>query len=149
MSTGAIVAGSGSFEPAAGWGGDHHDGVPIYILSRHPAPAWAADRPAVRYGNDVDAAVRDAKHAAGDKNVLVHGASTAQRASWSGSEFSKERVASPTFATASAAEGTGEVPRTLPARRPPPPGCGSSAARGRGLTGDQTRSPGLRAEGAP
>jgi hypothetical protein len=31
MSTGAIVARSGSFEPAGGWGGDHHDGVPIYV----------------------------------------------------------------------------------------------------------------------
>jgi dihydrofolate reductase len=30
--------------------------------------------------SDLDAAVRDAKHAAGDKNVLVHGASIAQRA---------------------------------------------------------------------
>jgi dihydrofolate reductase len=80
MSTGAIVAGSGSFEPAGGWGGDHHDGVPIYILSRHPAPTWTADWPLVHYGNDLDAAMRDAKHAAGDKNVLVHGAATAQRA---------------------------------------------------------------------
>ena len=34
----------------------------------------------MRYVSDVDAAMRDAKHAAGDKNVLVHGASTAQRA---------------------------------------------------------------------
>jgi len=34
----------------------------------------------VHYGNDPDAAIREAKHAAGDKNVLVHGASTAQRA---------------------------------------------------------------------
>ncbi len=80
MSTGAIVAGSGTFEPAGGWDGDHHDGVPIYILSRHPAPDWTADWPAVRYLNDIDAAVRDAKEAAGDKNVLVHGASAAQRA---------------------------------------------------------------------
>jgi hypothetical protein len=29
--TGAIVAGAGTFEPAGGWGGDHHDGVPIFI----------------------------------------------------------------------------------------------------------------------
>jgi dihydrofolate reductase len=84
MATGAIVAGSGTFEPAGGWGGDHHDGVPIYILSRHPAPEWTADWPAVHYGNDVEAAVRDAKNAAGDKNVLVHGAATAQRALRSG-----------------------------------------------------------------
>lgn len=42
MSTGAVVAGRGTFEPAGGWGGDHHDGVPIYILSRDPAPALSA-----------------------------------------------------------------------------------------------------------
>ena len=80
MSTGAVVAGRGTFEPAGGWGGDHHDGVPIYILSRNPAPAWAADRPAVHYVSDLEAAVRDAKDAAGDKNVLVHGAGITQRA---------------------------------------------------------------------
>src|ERR687898_2620573 len=34
MATGAIVAGRGTFEPAGGWGGDHHDGVPIFVLSR-------------------------------------------------------------------------------------------------------------------
>ncbi|MCU1425203.1 MAG: Bifunctional deaminase-reductase protein [Microbacteriaceae bacterium] len=38
MATGAVVAGRGTFEPANGWGGDHHDGVPIFILSRQ-APA--------------------------------------------------------------------------------------------------------------
>jgi dihydrofolate reductase len=80
MSTGAVIAGRGTFEPADGWGGDHHDGVPIYILSRNPAPAWAAEWPAVHYVSDLKAAVRDAKHATGDKNVLVHGASIAQRA---------------------------------------------------------------------
>jgi dihydrofolate reductase len=79
MSTGAAVAGSGPFEPAGGWGDDHHDRVPIYVLCRHPAPAWAADWPLVHYVNDLDAAMRDAKHAAGDMNVLVHGAGTAQR----------------------------------------------------------------------
>jgi dihydrofolate reductase len=80
MSTGAVIAGRGTFEPAEGWQGDHHDGVPIYILSRNPVPAWAAEWPAVHYVSDLEAAVRDAKHAAGDKNVLVHGAGIAQRA---------------------------------------------------------------------
>ena len=80
MSTGAVVAGRGTFEPAGGWEGNHHDGVPIYILSRNPAPAWAAPWPAVHYVSDIEAAMRDAKRAAGDKNVLVHGASIAQRA---------------------------------------------------------------------
>src|SRR5829696_8872114 len=35
MATGAVVAGRGTFEPAGGWDGDHHDGVPIFILTRH------------------------------------------------------------------------------------------------------------------
>jgi dihydrofolate reductase len=80
MSTGAVVAGRGTFEPAGGWGGDHHDGVPIYILSRNPAPAWTAEWPIVNYVNNLEVAVRGAKRAAGDKNVLVQGAGTAQRA---------------------------------------------------------------------
>ena len=80
MSTGAVVAGRATFEPAGGWGGDHHDGVPIYVLSRNPAPAWAAGWPAVHYVSDLAAAMRDAKDAAGDRNVLVHGAGIAQRA---------------------------------------------------------------------
>jgi dihydrofolate reductase len=80
MSTGAVVAGRGTFEPAGGWGGDHHDGVPIYILSRNPPPAWAAGWPAVQYVSDLGTAMAEAKRAAGDKNVLVHGAGIAQRA---------------------------------------------------------------------
>lgn len=83
MATGAVVAGRGTFEPAGGWGGDHHDGVPIYILSRNPAPAWAAEWPNVHYVSDLEAAMRAAREAAsaaGGKNVLVHGAGIAQRA---------------------------------------------------------------------
>jgi dihydrofolate reductase len=80
MSTGAVVAGRGTFEPAGGWGGDHHDGVPIYILSRNPAPDWAAGWPAVHYVDDLETAMREAKSAAGDKDVLVHGSGIAQRA---------------------------------------------------------------------
>jgi dihydrofolate reductase len=80
MATGAVVAGRGTFEPAGGWGGDHHDGVPIYILSRHPAPDWAAGWPNVHYVDDLATAMREAKRAAGDRNVLVHGAGIAQRA---------------------------------------------------------------------
>ena len=80
MSTGAVVAGRGTFEPAGGWGGDHHDGVPIFILSRQAAPAWTADWPAVHYLSDLGAAMREAKLAAAEKDVLVHGAGIAQRA---------------------------------------------------------------------
>jgi dihydrofolate reductase len=79
MSTGAVVAGRGTVEPAGFWGGDHHDGVPIFVLTRRdPAdmPRW----PLVTYVNDVTSAMTRAKEAAGDKDVLVQGAGTAQLA---------------------------------------------------------------------
>ena len=79
MSTGAVVAGRGTFEPAGGWGGDHHDGVPIFILTRHD-PAELRQWPLVTYVNDVTTAMTRAKDASGGKNVLVHGAGTAQLA---------------------------------------------------------------------
>jgi dihydrofolate reductase len=79
MGTGAVVAGRGTFEPAGGWGGDHHDGVPIFILTRHD-PDDMRQWPLVTYVNDVASAMTQAKEAAGDRNVLVHGAGTAQLA---------------------------------------------------------------------
>src|SRR5688500_14380462 len=79
MSTGAVVAGRGTFEPADGWGGDHHGGVPIFILTRRD-PDALRQWPLVTYVNDVTTAMTAAKEAAGDKNVLVHGAGTSQLA---------------------------------------------------------------------
>jgi dihydrofolate reductase len=79
MATGAVVAGRGTFEPAGGWGGDHHDGVPMFILSRDPG-AETRQWPLVTYVDDVRTAMAEAKRAAGDKDVLVHGAGTAQLA---------------------------------------------------------------------
>ena len=80
MATGAVVAGRGTFEPAGGWGGDHHDGVPIWVLSRREPGIDAGRWPLVTYVTDVRTALTEAKQAAGDKNVLVHGAATAQLA---------------------------------------------------------------------
>jgi dihydrofolate reductase len=80
MSTGAVVAGRGTFEPAGGWGGDHHDGVPIWIYSRHEPGIDVRQWPLVTYVDDVKTAMSEAKSAAGDKNVLVHGAAVAQLA---------------------------------------------------------------------
>jgi dihydrofolate reductase len=80
MATGAVVAGRGTFEPASGWGGDHHDGVPIFILSRQEPGIEIEQWPLVTYLPDVGTAMSAAKRAAGDMNVLVHGAGTAQLA---------------------------------------------------------------------
>ena len=80
MSTGAVVAGRGTFEPAGGWGGDHHDGVPIFIVARHEPGIDISQWPLVTYLDDVTTAMTRAKEAAGDKNVLVHGAGVARLA---------------------------------------------------------------------
>jgi dihydrofolate reductase len=80
MSTGATVAGRGTFELAGGWGGDHHDGVPIWVLSRHEPGIDVSQWPLVTYVDDVTTAMTEAKRAAGERNVLVHGAATAQLA---------------------------------------------------------------------
>jgi dihydrofolate reductase len=80
MSTGAVVAGRGTFELAGGWDGDHHDGVPIWIFSRREPGIDVSQWPLVTYVDDVRTAMSEAKQAAGEKNVLVHGAATAQLA---------------------------------------------------------------------
>jgi dihydrofolate reductase len=80
MSTGAVVAGRGTFEPAGGWGGDHHDGVPIFIYSRREPGIDISQWPLVTYVDDVARAMTEAREAAREKNVLVHGAAVAQLA---------------------------------------------------------------------
>lgn len=79
MASGAVVVGRRTFELADGWGGDHHDGIPIFVLSRN-APAPELTWPGVTYVSDVTEAMNRAKEAAGDKDVLVHGARTARLA---------------------------------------------------------------------
>jgi dihydrofolate reductase len=80
MATGAVVCGPGTIEPAGAWGGDHHGGVPIFVLSRREPAAEIAKWPLVTYVDDVTTAMSEAKRAAGDRNVMVHGAGTAQLA---------------------------------------------------------------------
>ncbi len=80
MGTGAVVAGRGTFEPANGWGGDHHDGVPIFVLSRHAPGIDIGSWPLVSYVDDVETAMSRARQAAGGRDVLVHGAAVAQLA---------------------------------------------------------------------
>jgi dihydrofolate reductase len=54
--------------------------VPIFVLSRRDPDSEVGQWPLVTYVNDITAAMTEAKRAAGDKNVLVHGAGTAQLA---------------------------------------------------------------------
>ena len=80
MSTGAVVAGRRTFEPAGGWSGDHHDGVPIFIVARDEPGIDIGQWPLVTYLDDVTTAMTQAKEAAGEKDVLVHGSGIARLA---------------------------------------------------------------------
>ncbi len=80
MGTGAVVAGRGTVEPAGWWDGDHHDGVPIFILTRTRTPEDVARWPLITVLDDVTEAVTRAKEAAGDRDVLVHGVGCARAA---------------------------------------------------------------------
>jgi dihydrofolate reductase len=78
--TGAVVVGRRTVEFVDHWGGDHH-GVPIFVPSHRPPGPSAANYPLVTYVTDgIASTMAQAKAAAGDRNVLVHGAYTAQRA---------------------------------------------------------------------
>jgi dihydrofolate reductase len=78
--TGALLVGRRTAEQVDHYGGDHH-GVPIVVVSHQPAPPSVADYSLVTYATDgILDAMAQAKAAAGDQNVLVHGASTAQQA---------------------------------------------------------------------
>jgi len=78
--TGAVLVGRRTVEQVDHWGGDHH-GVPIFVPSHRPPGPTVANYPLVTYVLDgIASAMAQAKAAAGDRNVMVHGAYTAQRA---------------------------------------------------------------------
>jgi len=75
--TGALISGRRTFELAGRWNGDHHDGVPIHVLTHHIDPD---DEPpgSARFYTAVEACAVEAREAAGDRGVMVHGAGAAQ-----------------------------------------------------------------------
>jgi dihydrofolate reductase len=78
--SGAVLVGRRTAEQVDHWGGDHH-GMPIFVPSHRPPGPSAANYPLVTYVTDgIASAMAQAKAAAGDRNVMVHGAYTAQRA---------------------------------------------------------------------
>ena len=78
--TGAVLAGRRTVEQVDHYKGHHH-GVPIFVPSHRPPGPPVANYPLVTYVSDgIVSAMAQAKAAAGDQDVLVHGAYTAQRA---------------------------------------------------------------------
>jgi dihydrofolate reductase len=77
MATKAFISGRRTYEHADHWHGDHHDGVPIFILT-HDVPEGPPPPGSVRLMTDVRECAAQARAAAGDADVLVHGAGAAQ-----------------------------------------------------------------------
>lgn len=77
---GAILAGRRTVEQVDHWGGERN-GVRIFVPSHRPPSPSVVNYPLVTYVTDgIASAMAQAKAAAGDRHVLVHGAYTAQRA---------------------------------------------------------------------
>jgi dihydrofolate reductase len=76
LATRAVIAGRRTYEHAGRWQGDHHDGVPVFVMT-HDVPA---DPPpgSIQYVTEVDECAERARAAAGDGDVMVHGAGAAQ-----------------------------------------------------------------------
>jgi dihydrofolate reductase len=77
LSTGAVVTGRRTGDFVDYWGGDHHDGVPIFVPT-HTAPADNRHERVHFVTEGIEACVEQAKAAAGDRDVMLHGAYTAQ-----------------------------------------------------------------------
>src|SRR5690349_9172848 len=78
--TGAMVAGRRMFDLASAWGG-HPPFAPCFIVTHHPPQEWIKEgSPFTFVTEGIESAIRQAKQAAGDKNVAVATASTTQQA---------------------------------------------------------------------
>ncbi len=76
---GALITGRRTFEVADGWGGNHAWG-PAFVLAHEVPDGWPRPDSTVHFVSDgVESAVAQAKAAAGDKSVAVHGADTIQQ----------------------------------------------------------------------
>lgn len=76
IATGAVITGRRTGDFVGYWGGDHHDRVPIFVPT-HQAPAGTLPGN-VRFVTDgIESCVAQAKAAAGDRDVMLHGAYTA------------------------------------------------------------------------
>ena len=77
MATGAIISGRRTFELAGRWNGDHHDGVPILVLT-HRVDDGDVPPGSARFYTDVVECAATAREGARGKDVMVHGAGAAQ-----------------------------------------------------------------------
>ncbi|HEX7808594.1 MAG TPA: dihydrofolate reductase family protein [Thermoanaerobaculia bacterium] len=76
---GAVLTGRRTFDVAQGWGGNHAWG-PAFVLTHNIPEGWPRPDSTVHFVTDgLESAVKQAKAAAGEKSVGVHGADTIQQ----------------------------------------------------------------------
>lgn len=77
MATGAVVTDPRTGELVDYWDGDHHDGVPIFVPTN--CPPSENRHPEVHFvTGGIESCIAQAKAAAGDRDVTLHGAATAR-----------------------------------------------------------------------
>lgn len=81
-STGALVTGRRQFDNTNAWGGTHPFNVPVFVVTHNPPKDWVDKEgsPFTFVADGVESAIEQARKVAGDKNVVVDGASIAQQA---------------------------------------------------------------------
>jgi dihydrofolate reductase len=80
---GALVGGRRLFDITGGWGGRHPMGVPVFVVTHTTPKGWPRPDTATRFTfvtDGVEAAVRQASEAAGDKLVAIASPNVAQQA---------------------------------------------------------------------
>jgi dihydrofolate reductase len=77
LTTGAVITGRRTGDFVDYWGGEHHDGVPIFVPT-HEAPTGTHPANVHFVTDGIESCVEQAKSAAGDRDVMLHGAYTAQ-----------------------------------------------------------------------
>jgi dihydrofolate reductase len=76
---GGVLTGRRTFEVAQGWGGNHAWG-PAFVLTHEIPDGWPRPNSTVHFVTDgLESAVKQARAAAGEKAVGVHGADTIQQ----------------------------------------------------------------------
>ena len=79
LATGAVITGRRTGEFTGYWGGDHHDGVPVFVPT-HRAPAGPAPAGVHFVTGGIESCAEQAKAAAAGRDVMLHGAYTARAA---------------------------------------------------------------------
>ncbi len=77
---GAMLTGRRTADAADAWGGQHPFGVPAFVVTHHLPDGWPRPGSTVHFVTDgLESAIAQAKAAAGDKAVGIHGADTIQQ----------------------------------------------------------------------